>query len=673
MPVENLAVQPQLKIIADHLRSSCFLIADGILPSNEGRGYVLRRIMRRAMLQCYKLGKKQPMMHLLVNVLIAEMGEAYPELIRAKDTVTDTLFFEEQKFLETLEKGLKILDETNIENQQLSGEVAFKLYDTYGFPLDLTQQICQDKNIAVNLAEFETAMQQQKEKAKNSWVGSGEKAEDSLFFALQQQFGNTEFCYHTSTSAKATILGILVGNELVEKIDFNQQNTSQQIYIILNQTAFYATSGGQKGDDGNIILQEHYQENLNYQQLPSFLDIKETKKVAGGLFLHLVACGCGQFVVGNQVMALVNQRNRQLRAQNHSATHLLHKALKQVLGNAITQKGSNVDATQLTFDFNFNRAVTYLELQQIEELINFYIRQNSQVQTKISTLQEAKESGAEALFGEKYADTVRLVQMGQSHELCGGTHVDCTGNIGLLKIISENGIASGIRRITAKTGFYALQHLKLQEQKLYALLDSLKVKQQFEEVKIAENQFLSNKVGFDDTSFFLDEKQENIIHNTQEQATSLVLQKTSQIGFDFLQQIKQKDKEIQQLKQQLWQQNLACINIKNLAQHCLIHQTFNNATIVDLRNILNLYQTQQTQHHSTKIIVFFGIENNNKVNVLLASNVIDFDASKNIVNLVEILQGKGGGGKKDLAMGSGVAITKIPQAIDFIINTISTN
>jgi alanyl-tRNA synthetase len=668
MSINNIYINPKFKIIADHLRSSCFLIADGILPSNEGRGYVLRRIMRRAMLQCYSFGKKQPLMHLLVDILIKEMGEAYPELIRAKDLITNTLFFEEQKFLETLEKGLKILEETKINNQQLSGEIAFKLYDTYGFPLDLTQQICQEKNITVNLLEFEKAMQHQKERAKNSWVGSGEQAEESLFFALKQQFGNTEFCYHTATSTKATILGILIGTQLVESINLNQQ-IEQPIYIILNKTSFYATSGGQKGDDGNIILQKHYQENLVYKQLPSYLDIKETKKVAGGLFLHLVACGVGEFAIGNQVVTLVNQRNRQLRAQNHSATHLLYKALKQVLGNAITQKGSSVDASQLTFDFNLNRATTYLELQQIEELVNFYIRQNSSVQTKITTLQEAKESGAEALFGEKYADTVRVVSMGHSYELCGGTHVNSTGNIGLLKIINENGIASGIRRITAKTGFYALQHLKLQEQKLYALLDSLKVKQQFEEAKISESQFLSNQVGFDDNSFFLDEQQKNIIHNTQEQANNIVLQKTSQIGFDFLQQLKQKDKEIQQLKQYIWQQDIVNINIKNFTQHYLAYYTFNNASTVDLRNILNIYQNHNT--NLTKIILFFGIENNNKVNVLLASDETKLDASQAIVNIVAMLNGKGGGGKKNLAMGSGLAIEKISQVIDFISNNIS--
>jgi len=657
-------VNPQFKIIADHLRSSCFLIADGILPSNEGRGYVLRRIMRRAMLQCYNFGKKKPLMHLLVDVLLAEMGEAYPELIRAKDTIINTLFFEEQKFLETLEKGLKILDETKIINQQLSGEVAFKLYDTYGFPLDLTQQICQEKNISVNLLEFEQAMQQQKEKAKSSWVGSGEQAEDALFFALQQQFGNTENCYHTSTISKATILAILVGNELVQNINFSQESL-KQVAIILDNTSFYATSGGQKGDDGNIILQQHYCQPLNYQQLPSYIDIKETKKVAGGLFLHMVSCGVGEFSVGNQVVALVNQRNRQLRAQNHSATHLLHKALKQVLGNAVTQKGSNVDSTALTFDFNFNRAVSHLELQQIEELVNFYIRQNTVVQTKITSLEQAKQEGAEALFGEKYADTVRVVQMGQSNELCGGTHVLSTGNIGLFKIISENGIASGIRRITAKTGFYALQHLKLQEQKLYALLDSLKIKQQFEEAKIAESQFLSNKVGFDDASFFADENQENIIHHTQQQATTIVLQKTSQIGADFLQQIKQKDKEILQLKQQLWQQNINNIKVQNFANSCLIHQTFDNASIVDLRSILALYQ-KSNPAQLPAVIVFFGIENNCKVNVLLASSVATFDASQNIIGVVEILQGKGGGGKKDLAMGSGSDASKIKQALDFV-------
>jgi len=657
-----MSINPQLKIIADHLRSSCFLIADGVLPSNEGRGYVLRRIMRRAMLQSYKLGKKQPIMHLLVDTLITEMGEAYPELIRAKATIIDTLFFEEQKFLETLEKGIKILDEAPINNQQLSGEIAFKLYDTYGFPLDLTQKICHEKNLTVNVKEFELAMQQQKERARNNWVGSGEVAEDDFFFTLKQQFGDTQHCYHQATMSAGKILAIIVDNKLLASIDSHLFSSVSTAFVVLDKTPFYATSGGQKGDDGNIIMSTDYHPNLHYQSLVNCLDIGETKKVAGGLFLHPITDCRGKFCVGDNIISLVNQRNRQLRAQNHSATHLLHKALKQVLGSAITQKGSNVDAKQFTFDFNFNRAMTASEIDLVEELINFYIRQNSPVNTKTMHIDEAKNSGAEALFGEKYDAMVRVVAMGPSQELCGGTHVLSTGNIGLIKIITENGVAAGIRRITAKSGFYALQHLKMQEQKLNHLLASLKIKQQFDDIKSNNSEFLAKQIGFDESSFFSNENQQQIISAEQQKSMLQVLGDTAKIGLDIQQQLKQKDKQILNLKQQIWKQQINTINKINQNNICLAYHIFSDADANDLRNILKIWQDHNKIPY---LIAFFG-EQGDKVNILVAVNGLDFDAGSIVAKLVDLLGGKGGGGKKDIAMGAGNNINNINKAIDYL-------
>jgi alanyl-tRNA synthetase len=675
-----MSIKTELKIIADHLRSSCFLIADGVSPSNEGRGYVLRRIMRRAMRQVNKLGGTEPIMYKLVDSLIDEMATQYPELSRARDTIIDILKNEEEKFQETLDKGLKILSEAislidlNDKSAKLSGEIAFKLYDTFGFPLDLTQDICREKNLLINLEEFDREMELQKERARKNWSGSGEISEEKLFFDLKEKFGATNFLYHQTTKSPAKILAIFKNNHSLNSLNSIDKNSGDNIFIILDQTPFYATSGGQKGDDGNFVLaSEILNENqtIDYNNIKNFVDISETKKFAGGLFAHYVADFKGSFAVGDKIFALVNNRHRQLRAQNHSATHLLHKALKEVLGSAISQKGSNVDVSQLTFDFNLNRAMTIDEIEQTEELVNFYIRQNSSVNSQEMDLQSAQNSGAVALFGEKYDNIVRVVAMGPSIELCGGTHVANTGNIGVFKIISENGVASGIRRITAKSGFFAIQHYKLQEQKLLALLDSLKIKQQFDDVKINEQDFLSNKTGFDEISFFSNENSSQIINDSQKQSLQFALEKTAKIGVNILQDFKEKEREIANLKKQIWQNIIKQISpIKLNDLHFLTH-IFDKTSAKDLRDIVNEISSWE-QYFQNHILLIFALDDN-KINVAIkiSNNLTTrFDASKLIIPIIEKLGGKGGGGKKDFAMGGGVDANKINVAIDILKNNL---
>ena len=681
--------KPEFKIIADHLRSSCFLIADGISPSNEGRGYVLRRIMRRAMRQAHKIGAKEPLMHKLVDSLIAEMGETYPELVRARATIISTLKDEEEKFRETLEKGLKILEEAilELENSKnssknlskiLSGKIAFKLYDTYGFPLDLTEDICKEKNLTVDVKEFEEEMDIQRQRARKNWVGSGELSEENLFFDLKEKFGATSFCYHETTRISAKILAIIFNGEMLqeisqeslEKFAADSADKSADCFIILDQTCFYATSGGQKGDDGNLVLANECKDSteISYRQLQNCIDVSEVRKVAGGLFIHIISEIRGNFKIGDEVLALVNNRHRQLRAQNHSATHLLHKALKQILGDATAQKGSNVDFHQLTFDFNLGRAMSESEIEEVEELVNFYIRKNSPVSTKIMDLEEAKNSGAEMLFGEKYDSKVRVVAMEPSSELCGGTHVKQTGNIGIFKIISENGIAAGIRRITAKSGFFALQHTKLQEKKLLSLINSLKVKQQFEDIKISESEFLSNKTGFEEISFFSDEFNKEIICASQRESMFEAASKTAKIGEEIQKQLKEKDSEIHHLKQQLWRAEIKKIESETIlyksSQISIAHHLFVGVDAKDLREI-TLLAKQESTFSNSQILAFFG-EKDGKISLCLAvSNDLtsSLDASKLINLMVEKIGGKNGGGKKDFAMGGGNYSAGISDAI----------
>ena len=609
----------EFKIIADHLRSSSFLIADGIMPSNEGRGYVLRRIMRRAMRQIHKLGAKQATMHKLVDALIKEMGGAYPELSRAREVIIETLKNEEEKFRETLEKGLKILEEEILRNKnaKFSGVTAFKLYDTYGFPLDLTQDILKEKNLEVNIEEFNSEMESQRERARKNWVGSGEEKDDDLFFKLKEEFGETKFLGYETLNSKAKILAIL----------------EKPKAIILNQTPFYATSGGQKGDDG-IIKGKNGETKIS-----------EVKKFAGNLFVHLIEEINCEFKISDEVEALVNKKTREARAKNHSATHLLHKALKEVLGNTISQKGSNVDDEYFTFDFNFNRAMNADEVAKVENLVNAQIKLNNSVETNLMSLEKARETGAEALFGEKYDSEVRVVKMGSSIELCGGTHAKNTGEIEILKIISEKGIAAGIRRIEAKTSDEAKKYLFEQEENLKNLVKDLIEKNN----KKSQEIFALSGVNFITSKDIENEKD---------------LEKLAEI---LQQELKKKDKEIEKLKKQTLLSNLDNINIEEVGELKLVSHIFNDIDAKDLREITTDIKNKP-QFKNLHVFALFATKDDKVSAIIALSNDLleKFDSAKLITPVIETIGGKGGGGKKDLAMGGGVKKDSILQAVEVL-------
>jgi alanyl-tRNA synthetase len=668
----NSSINPSYKVIADHLRSSSFLIADGVMPSNEGRGYVLRRIMRRAMRHIHKLKASEPVMYKLVPILLNEMGDAYPELVRARDLIIDSLKIEEERFRTTLDRGMELLEDeiSKIKNgQKLSGEIAFKLYDTYGFPLDLTEDILREKNIAVDLEGFNFQMEEQKKRSSENWVGSGQIKDNDIYFSLKEKLKATEFVGYESTKSSAKILAILQDGKEVSEAKEGDKN----IEIILDKTPFYGTSGGQKGDDGNLILASDYKENelLEYQKLTKLIDIFETKKFAGDLFVHFASEVRGTFKIGDAIVAMVNNRHRQFRAINHSATHLLHLVLKQTLGNHITQKGSNVDSQSFTFDFNHNKALTQAEIDHIEDLVNFYIRKNSPITTEILPINEARQKGAMALFGEKYDDVVRVLQMDKSIELCGGTHAKFTGNIGIFKIISETGIAAGIRRIKAKTGFFALEHNRLQERKLNALIESLKIKQQFDDVQMPENEFHSAKKGFDDTCYFAEELSEDKVVNASEQES---LQKLAEqiyhLGEAKMNEIKVLQKEIEKLKKEKLSANNN-FSVEKIGEVNLVHHFFEGVNAKELRDLIT--ETKNKKEYQNNSVVLFFSSFEDKISAVLAiSNDLTskLQANQIIPQIAEKLGGKGGGGKPDLAMCGGVNKNGIASTVELIKNLI---
>ncbi len=432
------------RVIADHLRASCFLLAEGVLPSNEGRGYVLRRIMRRAMRHAHIMGCRDPLMWRLAPALVGAMGGDYPELARAEPLMVETLRREETRFKEMLERGLRLLaDETGKlgPSAALPGDVAFTLYDTYGFPLDLTQDVLRGQNRTVDQAGFDAAMGRQKAAARAAWSGSGEAATDRIWFDLRQEFGATEFLGYQSERAEGHVLALVVDGKRVERAE-----SGVQVAIITNQTPFYGESGGQMGDSGEIIGPSGH------------AAIVDTAKFVGDLIVHKGTVAGGAIAVGDGLALNIDRARRsQLRA-NHSATHLLHAALRGQLGDHVSQKGSLVAPDRLRFDFSHPNAVSSEELTAIETAVNAQIRLNAPASTRLMTPDEAVEAGALALFGEKYGDEVRVVAMGgeegmpYSVELCGGTHVSRVGDIGFLKIVGEGAVASGVRRIEAMTG-----------------------------------------------------------------------------------------------------------------------------------------------------------------------------------------------------------------------------
>ena len=432
------------RVIADHLRSTSFLLADGVMPSNEGRGYVLRRIMRRAMRHAHILGAKEPLMHRLVGSLAAEMGAAYPELLRAQPMIEATLKQEETQFRRTLDKGIKLLDEATTGMQPgdiLAGDTAFKLYDTYGFPYDLTEDALRAQGLGIDQAGFETAMNNQKAMARAAWKGSGAKASDEVWFDIAERVGSTEFTGYAANEGEGQVVALVNDGVEVQSAAANDTVT-----VITNQTPFYGESGGQMGDAGVIS-------STNMRG-----DVTDTAKPLGRLHAHQVTIGTGEIKVGDFVTLKIDTTRRDSLRANHSATHLLHASLRERLGSHVTQKGSLVAPDRLRFDFSHNQAVTADEIAMIEADVNAQIRGNQAVTTRLMTPDDAVAAGALALFGEKYGEEVRVLTMGKtddthySLELCGGTHVNALGDIALFTIISEGAVASGIRRIEALTG-----------------------------------------------------------------------------------------------------------------------------------------------------------------------------------------------------------------------------
>ncbi|WP_076859244.1 alanine--tRNA ligase [Bradyrhizobium mercantei] len=444
------------RVIADHLRSSAFLITDGVLPSNEGRGYVLRRIMRRAMRHAQLLGASEPLMHRLVWALVREMGQAYPDLVRAEKLIEETLRLEEARFRKTLARGLSILDEKSAglkKGDMFDGDTAFTLYDTYGFPLDLTQDALKSRGISVDQASFSDAMERQRVKARASWAGSGEAASEAIWFPLREKLGATEFLGYETESAEGAVTALIKDGAEVESLKAGESGA-----IVLNQTPFYGESGGQVGDIGVLTG-----EGVKFR-------VTDTQKKAGDLFVHLGQVEQGTLSVGTALQLEVDHARRSSIRANHSATHLLHEALRQVLGDHIAQRGSLVTPDRLRFDFVHPKQITPEELARIEDIANDVVLENDEVTTRIMGVDDAREAGARALFGEKYGDEVRVVSMGKgardhgqnalgwSVELCGGTHVRRTGDIGMISVTSEGAVASGVRRIEALTGHHARKH-----------------------------------------------------------------------------------------------------------------------------------------------------------------------------------------------------------------------
>jgi len=442
------------RVIADHLRASSFLIADGVLPSNEGRGYVLRRIMRRAMRHAQLLGAQDPLMWRVVPTLVREMGQAYPELSRAEALITETLKLEETRFRKTLVRGLALLEEGSKElgrGAKFSGEAAFTLYDTYGFPLDLTQDALKPRGIIVDTESFDAAMERQREKARASWAGSGDAATEAVWFSLREKAGASEFLGYETETAEGVVAALVKDGKEVEALRAGESGA-----VVLNQTPFYAESGGQVGDTG--VMRG---DGVHFS-------VADTQKKAGDVFVHSGTVENGTLKVGAALTLDVDHSRRSDIRRNHSATHLLHEALRQVLGDHVAQKGSLVAPDRLRFDFSHPKPMTAEEIERVEDLANDFVLQNSPVTTRLMAVDEAIASGARALFGEKYGDEVRVVAMGQgggntmgwSVELCGGTHVKRTGDIGVIAALGDSAVAAGVRRIEALTGTAARRHAR---------------------------------------------------------------------------------------------------------------------------------------------------------------------------------------------------------------------
>ena len=622
---EAIKVKPNEKnlssfrVIADHLRASSFLLAEGVLPSNEGRGYVLRRIMRRGMRHCHLLGSKEPVFYNIFKTLMNEMSGNYPELIRAESLIKETLRMEEEKFLVLLDRGMKILnDEINKVDKKLSGEIAFKLYDTYGFPLDLTEDILKNKSLTLDHQRFDDLMIKSKELAKKNWKGSGDSSVDEIWFGIKDKVGPTEFLGYEYENAEAVIQKIIKNNKEADNLKDGEEGI-----IILNQTPFYGESGGQVGDSGTIKSGE------------GFFEVYDVQKKLGNLFVHYGKMKKGNFKVNENVELKINIEKRNNVRAYHSATHLLHESLRRVLGTHVTQKGSLVAPDRLRFDFSHMKPISSDELEKIDKYVNEIVEKKSEVITRIMTPKEGIEHGALALFGEKYGDEVRVVFMGDegnkyfSTELCGGTHVKNTGDVGKFKVVSQSAIASGVRRVEA------LRDKQLEE-------------------------FLKNKEKQTDIS---EKKNDQIIDELSKEIISLGGKPTKNLK-DKKQMIKDLSKQLDQLsiKSILSDKKKNIIKDEKIKNISMRFQKIYDLSPKELRKLVDIGKKELKDG----IIIVFATKDE-KVGLAVGITeklTKDFDAVKFAKVGSEILGGKGGGGRKDFAQTGGQYIDKIDEAIE---------
>ena len=610
------------RVIADHLRASSFLVADGVLPSNEGRGYVLRRIMRRAMRHAELLGAKDPLMFKLVPALTREMGQAYPELGRAESLITETLKLEETRFRATLAKGLSILDEASkslTKGDMFDGETAFTLYDTYGFPLDLTQDALKSRGISVDIASFSDAMERQREKARASWAGSGEAAQEAVWFALREKLGATEFLGYETESAEGVVSALVKDGKEVTELKKGDTGV-----VVMNQTPFYGESGGQVGDTG-----EMRRDGVR-------LTVTDTQKKAGDLFAHIVKVEEGTVKAGDPLLLEVDHARRTAIRQNHSATHLLHEALRLVLGDHVAQKGSLVSPDRLRFDISHPKPITIEELEKVEDIANDIVLQNAPVTTRLMAQDDAIASGARALFGEKYGDEVRVVAMGEptgngmgwSVELCGGTHVKRTGDIGLISVLSDSGVAAGVRRIEALTGKAARKSAYHQVQLLKHAAAELKT--------------------------------------TVEEAPARVA--------SLLEERKKLERDLSDAKKKLamgggGSKAAAADDVRSVGDVKLLARAVTGIELKDLRSLADEGKKQV----GSGVVAIVGLSDDGKAGIVVGVTN-DLTSRFNAVDLVkkgaEALGGKGGGGRPDMAQAGGPDGSKADAALKAVENAL---
>ena len=616
------------KVIADHLRASSFLIAEGILPSNEGRGYVLRRIMRRGMRHAHSLGSKSPVFYKLFNVLLNEMKNSYPELNTGKDLIIETLKNEEEKFSSLLERGMKILEENlyKVKNDILPGSVAFKLYDTYGFPVDLTADILKNKNIKVDNASFKKEMEKSKVLARMNWKGSGDKGVDEKWFKIREELKPTEFLGYEYDKAEGKVLKIVKDNQFVDLA-----NISNKIEVIVNQTPFYGESGGQIGDQGVIFNND------------CKINIYNTQKKMGDLIVHSGLIEKGTLKVGHSVNLEIDISKRNNSKANHSATHLLHESLRRTLGKHVTQKGSLVSPERLRFDFSHNKPIESEEMIKINEIVNKIVKSSSEVKTRIMTPKEAVNMGALALFGEKYGDEVRVVFMGNeakgffSTELCGGTHVKNTNEIGKFRVISESSIASGVRRIEA-----------LRDKQLDKFENSQKQDKSLKEKTVKDQ-----------------------IEKIKKELISYKIKTKLKDNLDLSENLKELSKQLEKIKILSVIKNKSKNKIQDTKKSNFIirQQTLKDFPPKELRSIID----QGKKDIKNGIVISIStFEDKIGVAVGITKDLtIKYDAVMLVKIASEILGGKGGGGRRDFAQAGGINEDKILDVFNALINKIN--